>query len=80
MRNSRPILLVEDDDVDAMTTQRAFDEIKVTNELIHKIDGEGGLEYLRDEGNQKPCIILLDLNMPKLNGLEFLKIAKWNFV
>ena len=76
MRSSRPILLVEDDDVDAMTTQRALDEIKVTNKLIHKIDGEEGLEYLRDESNQKPCVILLDLNMPRMNGFEFLKIVK----
>ncbi len=35
------------------------------------------MEYLRGEGNnQKPCVILLDLNMPKMNGIEFLKIAK----
>ena len=57
-------------------TQRALDEVKVTNELIHKIDGEDALEYLRDEGNQKPCVILLDLNMPRINGFEFLKIVK----
>ena len=76
MRNSMPILLVEDDDVDAMTTQRALDKVKVTNALIHKIDGEEGLEYLRNGGNQKPCVILLDLNMPRMNGFEFLKIAK----
>jgi DNA-binding response OmpR family regulator len=76
MKNSRPILLVEDDDVDAMTTQRALDEIKITNKLIHKIDGEDALEYLRDEDNQKPCVILLDLNMPRMNGFDFLKIVK----
>jgi len=76
MRSSKPILLVEDDDVDAMTTQRALGELKVTNKLIHKIDGEDALNYLKDANNLEPCIILLDLNMPRMNGFEFLKITK----
>jgi CheY-like chemotaxis protein len=71
-----PILLVEDDDVDAMITQRALNELRVTNQLVHKVDGEEALEYLRDQANQKPFIILLDLNMPRMNGFEFLKIVK----
>jgi CheY-like chemotaxis protein len=75
MRNSKPILLIEDDDVDAITTKRALKEIKVSNELIHKLDGEDGLNYLKD-GNAKPCVILLDLNMPKMNGFEFLREIK----
>ena len=70
------ILLVEDDDVDAMITQRALSELNVTNELVHKVDGEDALEYLKDPTNQKPCVILLDLNMPRMNGFEFLKIVK----
>lgn len=69
-------MLVEDDDVDAMTTQRALKELKVVNKLIHKSNGEEALEYLRDENNTKPCIILLDLNMPRMNGFEFSKIVK----
>ena len=76
MRNSRPILLVEDDDVDAMTTRRALDEVKVTNELIHKVDGEEALEYLMDKSNQEPCVILLDLNMPRKDGREALAEIK----
>jgi len=77
MRTLRPVLLVEDDYVDAMTVKRAFSDLKLTNPLIHKLNGEEALEYLRGEGNnQKPCVILLDLNMPKMNGIEFLKIAK----
>ena len=76
MRNSKPILLVEDDEVDTMTVQRAFKDLKVTNELVHRINGEEALKYLRAEDSQMPCVVLLDLNMPKMNGVEFLKIAK----
>ena len=76
MRNSKPILLVEDDEVDTMTVQRAFKDLKVTNELVHRINGEEALKYLRAEDSQMPCVVLLDLNMPKMNGVEFLKISK----
>ncbi|MFH1615361.1 MAG: response regulator [Planctomycetota bacterium] len=76
MKNYMPILLVEDDNADAMITRRALNELKVTNQLVHKVDGEDALEYLRDPTNKKPCVILLDLNMPRMNGFEFLKIVK----
>ena len=76
MRNMKPILLVEDDSVDAMAVKRALEDLKVANQLVHTANGEEALEYLRDKGNQKPCIILLDLNMPKMNGIEFLRIVK----
>jgi len=76
MRNSKPILLVEDDSVDAMTVKRAFKDLKVLNPLVITTNGEEALEHLRDESNKKPCVILLDLNMPKMNGIEFLKIVK----
>jgi CheY-like chemotaxis protein len=76
MRTSRPILLVEDDNVDAMTVKRTMKELNVTNELVHLLNGEEALNYLRNKDNHKPCVILLDLNMPKMNGFEFLKIAK----
>jgi CheY-like chemotaxis protein len=76
MRSSKPILLVEDDDVDAMTTERALNELKVTNKLVRKTNGEDALDYLKDAKSLKPCIILLDLNMPRMNGLEFSKIVK----
>jgi CheY-like chemotaxis protein len=70
------ILLVEDDVVDVMTVKRALKDINVTNPLIVVGDGEEALEYLRGSKNTKPGIILLDLNMPKMNGIEFLKVAK----
>ena len=76
MRDYKPILLLEDDTVDAMTVKRALKDIKVTNPLVRVANGEEGLVYLRDETKPKPCVILLDLNMPKMNGIEFLKIAK----
>ena len=76
MKNLKSILLVEDDSVDAMTVSRAFKELKVTNQLVIRLNGEEALDYLRDNGSEKPCVILLDLNMPKMNGIEFLKVAK----
>jgi CheY-like chemotaxis protein len=76
MRNSKPILLVEDDRVDAMTVKRALKDLNVTNLLVHTLNGEEALEYLKSKENKKPCIILLDLNMPKMNGVEFLKVVK----
>ncbi len=76
MRDCRPILLVEDDRVDAETTKRALNELKVANELIHKANGKDALEYLRDEDNIRPCVVLLDLNMPGMDGFEFLDIVK----
>jgi len=72
----KPILLVEDDIVDAMTVKRALKELKVQNELVHTTDGKRALEYLRTPGNAKPCVIFLDLNMPEMNGVEFLQIIK----
>ncbi len=76
MRNSKPILLVEDDTVDVMTVKRALKDLQVMSDLVPTGDGEQALAYLRDDRNAKPCVILLDLNMPKMNGTEFMKIVK----
>ena len=46
MHNSKPILLVEDDQVDAMIVERALKSLKVANKLVHKLDGKEALDYL----------------------------------
>ena len=76
MRSTKPILLVEDDRVDVMTIKRALKEIRVTNRLDIAGDGMEALEFLRDPENEMPCIILLDLDMPRMNGVEFLEMVK----
>ena len=76
MNKNKPILLVEDDTVDAMTVKRALKEIHVNNRLDIVKNGEEALEYLQKDSAEPPCIILLDINMPKMNGIEFLKVAR----
>jgi CheY-like chemotaxis protein len=74
MKTKKAILLVEDDRVDAMTVERALKDVHVTNRLDLAQDGEKALEYLKT--HEAPCVILLDLNMPRMNGIEFLQIVK----
>lgn len=76
MRNNKAILLVEDDVVDAMTVKRALQDLNVTNPLIIKPNGEEALAYLRAQEERLPCIIILDINMPKMNGVELLRHLK----
>jgi CheY-like chemotaxis protein len=73
--SARPILLVEDDQVDVLTTRRALREIHVTNPLVVCENGEEGLAWLRAAA-EPPCLVLLDLNMPVMNGIEFLERIK----
>jgi CheY-like chemotaxis protein len=76
MRPLKPILLVEDDSVDAMTVKRALRDLRASHAVVHSLNGEDAMEYLISPGSEKPFIILLDLNMPKMNGIEFLKVIK----
>ncbi len=69
------ILAVDDDTVDAMVIGRAFINHKIRNPVVYASDGLEALEILRGESRQKvdrPFLILLDINMPRMNGLEFL--------
>lgn len=66
------VLLVEDDDVDAMAIERSFTKARVGNPIVRASNGLEALALLRDNKITLPYIILLDLNMPRMNGLEFL--------
>lgn len=69
------ILLVEDDEVDVMNVKRAFKKNNISNPLLVAHNGLEALDILRgnDAVVPRPRIILLDLNMPKMGGIEFLK-------
>lgn len=76
MQHSRPILLIEDNDVDIMTIECALTDLRITNQLIQKSTSKEALEYLKNPENIKPGLIFLDLNLPKTGGIEFIKIIK----
>lgn len=69
------ILLVEDDEVDIMNVKRAFKKNNISNPLVVAHNGLEALDILRSTAVDapKPKIVLLDLNMPKMGGIEFLK-------
>jgi CheY-like chemotaxis protein len=78
-----PILLVEDDEIDVEAVMRALKKEHIANPLICANDGAEALEMLEgSNGHEKikqPCLILLDINMPRMNGLQFLhEIRKHN--
>ena len=69
------ILLVEDDEVDIMNVKRAFKKNNISNPLLVAHNGIEALDLLRNKPLDvpKPKIVLLDLNMPKMGGIEFLR-------
>ena len=82
MRTLKRILLVEDSERDVELTLRALDEHHLANEVVVARDGEEALDYLYHRGSfasrpdALPCVVLLDLKMPKVDGMEVLRIMK----
>lgn len=75
------ILLVEDDEVDVEDIRRTFDKNKISNSLHLASNGLDALNKIYGRNGEKkldplPTIILLDINMPKMNGIEFLKTLR----
>ncbi len=70
------LLLVEDDDVDATSVERSFLKQRIGNSVLRAHDGREAYEMLREKRITKPYIILLDLQMPRMNGLEFLSAIR----
>jgi len=72
-RKQLRILLVEDDQIESMKFKRAIVKDALPHELLEAKDGEEALEILKS-ATELPDILFLDLNMPKINGLEFLQL------
>lgn len=78
MHSEKTILLVDDDRVDAMAVKRALRELRISNPVEHRLNGEEALDFLRSEAarDRGLAVVLLDLNMPRMNGLEMLAVAR----
>ncbi len=74
------ILLVEDDQMDVMNVQRELRRQNINVPLVHARNGRDALKMLRGEGGEpkiaKPSLVMLDINMPRMNGLELLEALR----
>ncbi len=83
MMTKKTILLVEDNPSDADLTRRALSKGHISNDLVVAEDGQDALDYLRGEGayfgravSETPSVILLDLKLPKVSGLDVLRVVR----
>ena len=70
------VFLIEDDDIDAEAIERAFAAAKLANPLIRARNGRDALAMLQQGQVPQPCVILLDINMPRMNGHAFLEALR----
>ena len=75
-RKTVSILLVEDDDIDAIGIQRSLRAFNLLNPIHRARDGLEALEALKNDTVARPFIVLLDLNMPRMSGMEFLSAIR----
>lgn len=75
MKNNLNVLLIEDDTIEVMKLNRTISKLQLNHTIIEANNGNDALKIL-EQKNKLPDIILLDLNMPKINGIEFLSILK----
>lgn len=76
LRDAQHILLVDDSTDDFEATKRAFSKVHLANPIKHVLSGEAALAYLRSKTEARPGLILLDLNMPGLDGRKTLEVIK----
>lgn len=72
---TQTVLIVEDDDIDAMAITRSFKRCSQDVQLIRVTNGKEAIEHLRADGNY-PDLVIMDIKMPVMNGLEALELIK----